>query len=160
MLIEAVVADRRYTGVAEVSFPSNTKLVAFEFRGFSLKTRQDRMTYRYRLEGYDADWQTTRENRVEYEDLPRGDYRFEVVAIDRDMAYSETPATVALSVHLPYERIGWSSVLGIAVVLILWQGVQIVRRNRALKGANQALSGANRDLFGVNRALRRGLWIM
>ena len=37
---------------------------------------------------------------------------------------------------------------------------QIVRRNRALKGANQALSGANRDLFGVNRALRRGLWIM
>ena len=49
-----------------------------------------------RLAGYDKDWKTTRTQRVEYADLPRGDYRFEVQAVDRDLGYSPTPATVAV----------------------------------------------------------------
>ena len=36
---------------------------------------------RFRVNGYDTDWRTTRERRVEYQDLPRGDYSFEVTAI-------------------------------------------------------------------------------
>ena len=69
------------------------------------------MVYRYRMKGYEEDWQTTHARRVEYQDLPRGRYTFEVQAVDRDLVYSEPPATVALTVHLPYERIGWLSAL-------------------------------------------------
>jgi transglutaminase-like putative cysteine protease len=35
---------------------------------------------------------------VEYEDLPVGQYTFEVVAVDRDLVYSELPATLSLEV--------------------------------------------------------------
>ena len=73
-------------------------LVAFEFHGISLKTRPEATLYRYQLTGYDEEWQTTRNRRVEYQDLPTGEYTFEVLAVDRDLVYSEKPATVDLHV--------------------------------------------------------------
>ena len=49
------------------------------------------MLYEYRLQGYDADWcPATRELRACYQNLPPGDYTFQVRAIDRDLNYSET----------------------------------------------------------------------
>ncbi|MBI2504872.1 MAG: sigma 54-interacting transcriptional regulator [Candidatus Latescibacteria bacterium] len=95
--IDAVVAEQRYAGRSEVTVPSSARLVAFEFHGISFKTRPGAMIYRYRLEGYEAPWQTTRQGRVEYQDLKPGNYTFQVQAIDRDLVYSE-PATVKLTV--------------------------------------------------------------
>ena len=157
VFIDAVVADRRYERVSELAVPSTVGLTAFEFHGISFKTHPDAMVYRHRLVGYDTGWQTTHDRRVEYQDLPRGSYTFEVEAVDRDLVYSEAPATVALRVHLPYERIGLLSALSIAVVLVAWQTGRVVRRDRRLQEANRdldesntALSSANKDLFEVN----------
>ena len=160
VFIEAVVVDRRYEGVTELAIPSTVGLTVFEFRGISFKTHPGAMVYRYRLKGYE-DWQNTHDRRIEYQDLPRGIYTFEVQAVDRDLVYSEKPATVALTVHPPYEQIGWMSALGIAIVLIGWQSVRVILRDRKLQEANceldesnHALSNANKDLFGLNRELQ------
>lgn len=64
----------------------------------SFRTRPGGMVYRYRLKRYDENWLTTRERRVEYQGIPIGDYTFDVVAVDRDLVYSEEPATVELKV--------------------------------------------------------------
>ena len=159
--IHTVVADRRYRGVSELSVSSGAGILAFEFGAMSFRTRPEAMIYRYRLRGLEEAWTNTHDRRVEYQDLPRGSYTFEVVAVDRDLVYSETPATVKLTIHLPYERIGWMSALGIAVVLIAWQTARVVRRDRRLREANrgldesnQALSSANKELFGLNRELQ------
>ena len=155
VFVDAVVADQRYEKVSDLAISSNTGLTVFEFHGISFKTRPEVMVYRYRLKGYDQDWRNTHERRVEYRNLPRGNYTFEVVAVDRDLVYSEKPATVALRVHLPYERIGWLSALGIALAVIGWQTVRVVRRDRKLRESNSALSSANHDLFGLNRELQQ-----
>jgi ligand-binding sensor domain-containing protein/nitrogen-specific signal transduction histidine kinase len=96
--IDAVVADRRYETTEEIELSESTRLVAFEFNGKSYKTRPEAMVYRYRLAGVDPDWRSTGNGRVEYQDLPVGNYTFEVQAVDRDLVYSETPATLQLSV--------------------------------------------------------------
>jgi len=134
------VADRRYEDVDEVSVPSTSGVIAIEYHGLSFKTREDGMLYRYRLTGYEPEWQTTRKRRLEYSGLPRGTYRFEVAAIDRDMAYSKEPAILALTVHLPYGQIGLAAGLGIAVLLAAWQTVRIVRRDQRLQESNVALT--------------------
>ena len=154
VFIDAVVADRRQEKVESFAISSDTELAAFEFRGMSFKTRPGAMVYRYRLNPY-HDWRTTREQRVEYQDLPRGDYTFEVVAVDRDLVYSESPAVVALTVHIPYERVGVWSGLIVAIVLVGWQTARVVRRDRRLRVGNQALSDANKELFQVNVDLQR-----
>ena len=150
VFVDALVADRRYEDPADVAISSEVTLTAFEFHGISLKTRPGAMVFRYRLNGYDEDWRTTREQRIEYQDLPLGDYTFEVEAVDRDLVYSETPALVALTVHIPYGRMGLWSGLGVAILLIGWQTARVVRRDRRLREGNQALSDANKELFQVN----------
>ena len=155
VFVDAVIADRRYEKASELAVPSTAELTTFEFHAISFKTRPEAMVYRYRLKGYDKDWQNTHTRRVEYQNLPRGTYTFEVVAVDRDLAYSEKPATVTLRVHLPYERIGWLSALGIALALVGYQTVRVIRRDQLLRAFNAALSAGNRDLFSLNRELRQ-----
>ncbi len=132
VFIEGVVADRRYQKIRKLSIPSTVGLVTFEFHGMSFKTRRDGLIYRYRLRGLD-DWRTTTARKVEYEDLPWGTYTFEVQAVDRDLVYSAAPASVLLTVHPPYERSGFLVALGIAIALVVWQTVRVVRRDRQLK---------------------------
>ena len=55
------------------------------------------MAYVVRLEEYDPDWQPNYTGRVEYHDLPLGEYTFQVKAADRDLNYSE-PATLRITV--------------------------------------------------------------
>ena len=155
IVIDEVVADRSYERPAELSFPSTTVKTSFAFHGMSFKTRPGGMVYRYRLKGYDEDWRNTRERLVEYQDLPMGDYTFEVLAVDRDMAYSEEPATVILRVHPPYDRIGLIAALLVALSLAGWQTVRVVQRGRELRQSNAALSDANKELFGVNQDLQQ-----
>ncbi|MDP6037777.1 MAG: PD-(D/E)XK motif protein, partial [Candidatus Latescibacteria bacterium] len=153
--IDRVIADQQYEQPSMVEVPTTTRILTVAFRGANLKTRPDAMMYRYRLSGYDDEWQTTRNPQVDYQNLPRGEYTFEVQAVDRDLVYSEQPATVAILVHLPYERIGLIAGLGIAIVLIAWQTVRVIRRDRILRASNEAMSDANRDLFALNRELQR-----
>ena len=95
--ITSVIADRRYAAVPEIQIPASQKVVVFEFLGGSFSTRLDGMAYAYRLTGFDTEWQTTVGRRVEYQDVPLGEYTFEVKAVDRDLNYSE-PASVEVVV--------------------------------------------------------------
>ncbi|MDE2741820.1 MAG: sigma 54-interacting transcriptional regulator, partial [Gemmatimonadota bacterium] len=72
--------------------------VIFEYKDLSFSTHPRDMLYVYRLQGYDADWcPATRELRACYQNLPPGDYTFQVRAIDQDLNYSE-PAQAQLAV--------------------------------------------------------------
>jgi DNA-binding NtrC family response regulator len=96
--LKEVIADRRYEPAGEIHVPASQTFVIFEFQGRSLTTRPDGMAYVYRLEGYDPDWKPNYTGRVEYQDLPIGEYTFQVKAVDRDLNYSE-PATVRVVVE-------------------------------------------------------------
>ena len=159
VFVDAVVADHRYQEVEEVEIPANAGLVAFEFRAMSFKTRPDQVVYLYRLQGHNEAWMQTRENRVEYADLPKGEYTFQVKAVDRDLNYSQEPAEVRLVIHFTYAQIAWRSGLGLAIALIVVLGVRLTGNARQLSRSNQQLSATNRDLQvakeaaeGANRA--------
>ena len=97
-----IEGDRHYTAGEEIRLPTTQRNVVFEFQGISFKTRPQQMVYRYRLEGHEDQWRQTRNNRVEYENLPPGEYVFQVQAVDRDLNYSEEPASVDIEVfHQP-----------------------------------------------------------
>ena len=137
--IESVVADRRYDPSLPVSISSPIGLVAFEFGGISFKTRPNALIYQYRLTGLDDAWHTTLEPRVEYKNLPVGEYTFDVKAVDRDLVYSEFPATVRLTVLPPYGMIA----LVACLILSLGSGgvisVYAIRKRRDLRRTEQAL---------------------
>jgi ligand-binding sensor domain-containing protein/serine phosphatase RsbU (regulator of sigma subunit) len=135
--IREVVADRSYGPVAEVALPSTQDYLALEFEGCSFKTRQ--MAYVYRLVGYAEEWQTTKEEKVAYADLPRGEYLFQVKAVDRDLTYSEQPAEVRVVIEPPYERLGLIGGLGVALIGLTFAVGYAVQKKRAQLRAERAL---------------------
>lgn len=141
-----VRASGPYSAGQEVRLPSTQRTLGFEFDGASMKTRPEAMVYRYRLRGYDSEWRVAYGEAAEYLDLPRGTYTFEVVAVDRDLDYSVEPASAQVTIHLPYERIGWGAALGLVLALSGFQAVRLVQRDRRLHDTNAALAHANEDL--------------
>ena len=152
--IEAVVADRRYPAQGKVEIPTDAGLTAFEFRTMSFTVRPGQATYLYRLQGYDQDWRQTRSNRVEYSGLPRGEYLFEVRAVDRDLNYSD-PAQVEVDIHLPYTQLAWMASLGLALLLLGWQGKRLVQRDRRLRASNLELRQKTAALEEAYRQVRQ-----
>jgi len=152
-----VVADKVYpapvglTHTSPLKIPSTAKHISFTYYGMSFKTKQ--MRYNYMLEGYDKDWQATWDEQVSYEDLKPGDYTFKVIAINRDLVYSETPATVHLKIITPFylrasllaPTIGFGVIL-IAALTILSLGY--LNRRRQVQAYQQA---AVEELQDANR---------
>ena len=139
--IDAVIADRRYDAAAELDLPASTSVVAFEFQGSSGSTRTDGLVYRYRLLGHDEQWLNTRERRVEIQEVFAGSYTFEVLAVDKEMAYSEV-AELKLTVRNPLqERIDELE-------------ERVRERTADLEAANEQLEEQNRDLT-AEQALQR-----
>ena len=151
--LNAVVADRRYEDTSELSLSTPVDLLAFEYSSHSLNTRPDAMVYRYRFRGYQDEWKTTHTRHLEYQNLPVGTYTFEVQAVDRDLVYSETPATVTLNVHPPYERYGLIAALTIALLIIVGLGIRLTRQAHKLRQSNDALSQTNETLSRTNEDL-------
>jgi ligand-binding sensor domain-containing protein len=100
--VEAVVADGRASkGGEPLLIPPGTERVGIHYNGLSLLVPQ-RVSFRYRLEGYDRDWVDARERRAAfYTKLPPGTYRFRVVAANNDGVWNEVGASVELR-QLPH----------------------------------------------------------
>ena len=124
--ITDVVADRRCGPVDEIRLPASQKHLGFEFQGTSLTTRPEGMAYVVRLDGRYPEWRPLYAGRADYEDLPLGEYTFQVKAVDRDLNYSEPEAV----------RI-------------------IVEPDPRLEGFAEALRGTSDEFVGSSEALRR-----
>lgn len=153
-----VVGGRRLGPVAEAEVPSTEDLLAIEFYGVSFKTRSDRMAYRYRVIGWQDEWTYTRDERVELEDLPLGEFVFEVEAIDRDLTYSDEPVSVRVKVVAPFGLWSLYGALGLALVVVAVSSTRAIRRRRERDAAQQALlvtaEERNRTLEDLNEQLR------
>ena len=62
--------------------PWRDKDVRLEFAGISYRSAGD-ISYRYRMVGLDSNWRETRENVVEYPDLPSGEYEWQLTAVNK-----------------------------------------------------------------------------
>jgi signal transduction histidine kinase/ligand-binding sensor domain-containing protein/DNA-binding response OmpR family regulator len=142
--ITDVHTDRSHGPVARLRFDTSQPQVTIDFRGISFRTSPGGLVYRYRLQGYDTDWRTTRDEYALYPSLPRGAFRFEVLAVDRDLSYSPAPATVDLVVGWPLARAGlWVGLASIGLLALVLL-VQIVRQHREALRARAAAEAANR----------------
>ena len=98
--IVAVTTDKRYTDLDAIGAAIAGTRVTFEYSSIDFKTHPEKRLYHYKLEGYDTHWsQPTKDTRVDYADLPVGEYTFQAQAIDRDLVYSASPATARLTVQ-------------------------------------------------------------
>lgn len=118
-----------------VSMPPGTNRVRVEFAGADLGSLPREVYYRYKLEGYDPDWQYTRTPLVQYTNLEPGSYNFIAQTINLD-GVSSPEATLAITIapylwQLPWI---WFTVGAGALALVIAAPFSIrrYRRQRAL----------------------------
>lgn len=90
--------------------------ITYSYEGISF-TNPDQLFYRYKLEGYNEEWITTRDESVTFPQLTDGDYRFVVQVSMNSMFSSYGEAVHSFSIAKPYWQEIWFLLL---VLLFIW----------------------------------------
>jgi signal transduction histidine kinase len=140
ILLESVVIDNQAVDLAAAGSFVEPSRLQFEYTSLNLHS-PEYARFRYRLEGYDADWvEAGGERRVTYGTLRPGTYRFRVIGAGSEGLWNETGASFAFSVVPVFWRTWWfrlSTVLvGLSVAGVLYRlrVAQLTRQfNRGLE---------------------------
>ena len=122
LLIESILADDRAVPVSgEVVIPPGRGKLEIDYTSPNLLSR-DRLTFKYRLEGFDDSWTPSPRRRAAYyTNLPPGKYRFRVVARDGAQPDLVTEADLTLVWRPHFYQSRWfDSACVAAMGLLIW----------------------------------------
>jgi hypothetical protein len=121
--VEGVIAGRKnYSPRKDLRLPPLTRDLEIDYTALSFVAPQ-KMRFRYKLEGRDADWQEPGTRRQAfYSDLRPRRYRFGVIACNNDGVWNEAGATLDFSVAPAWYQTNWFRILCIVsgVLIIVW----------------------------------------
>jgi ligand-binding sensor domain-containing protein len=152
--IEEVVANGAPLALHEPSrVPPGRGDITFRFTGLSYLA-PDKMTFRYKLEGYDPDWIDSGTRRMAYyTNIPPGSYRFRVAASNNDGVWNEEGASfpIALAPHF-YQTYAF---YGLCVLAAAMLGATTQRlRVRLLKAREAMLTRRVEEMFAQMKTMR------
>jgi signal transduction histidine kinase/ligand-binding sensor domain-containing protein len=122
VVVEQIIADRKKYAVSEkLQLPARTRDIEIDYTGLSLVV-PEKVRFRYKLEGRDADWQDPENRRrAFYSDLPPGNYRFHVIASNNDGVWNEQGATTRFTILPAFFQTTWFQLLSVlAGAGVLW----------------------------------------
>ena len=108
LVIETVTVDgREVKALDPLSVPPGDGRLQIEYSAIQLRS-QERIRFRYRLEGLDSEWIDALQGRVaHYNNLPAGHYRFRVQAFQMDTPQNFREASFAIEWRPHFYRTGW-----------------------------------------------------
>jgi len=87
-----------------IAYQPNESSIGFQFAATSY-TDEKKVWYKYRLEGYDENWNTaTQSNSVNYASLLPGSYTFKVLASVDNSQWSAVPASFSFIIQKPFYK--------------------------------------------------------
>lgn len=93
------------------SFAQDENNVEFNFSG-SWLTDPQKLTYQYKLEGFDDSWRTTKDDAISFPKLAPGQYRFRVRASENSRFTNEPEAQYLFTINKHFYNLWWVRVLG------------------------------------------------
>lgn len=130
--IEQLVADGQAYDVNSMAgeqprLPPLTRNLEIDYTALSL-VAPEKMRFRYKLEGWDGDWQDVGTRRQAfYANLPPRPYRFRVIAANDSGVWNEMGASLDFSVTPTYYQTTWFPALAAGMVLALVWAAHRVR---------------------------------
>ncbi len=157
VVIEMVSVDgHRVEARSSLRLPPGTRRLQVDYAGFSFRAAGS-TRFRYRLEGYDADWiEAGTERHAVYTNLAPGAYRFRVLAANDSGVWSDEGAVFAL-VQAPRLHQHRTFQAFCAVLVLLgaagFHRLRLrsqLRRNRELTRLRDELLARSRDIAAKN----------
>jgi ligand-binding sensor domain-containing protein/signal transduction histidine kinase len=146
VVVDQVVADGLQSSPAStISLGPDTKKLELHY-GVVLLRSQERVEFRYRLDGFDKDWSEASADRVAYyTNLPAGRYRFRVAAFEMNNQEQIAEASLEIVQRPHFYRTWWFlSCCILALAGAVWTVHKF--RFRQLAGRFQAVLGERNRL--------------
>ena len=167
--IEQITADHkiRWQNILSEA-PSNLRLprltrdLQIEYTALTL-VAPEKTRFKYRLEGYDRDWQDVGNRRQAfYTNLAPANYRFRVIASNNSGVWNEEGAVLDFAIDPAYYQTNWFRALcGLVLLAMLWIvyqfRVRALKRRQELLERNQVLLEQNQELLERHQAEIRAL---
>lgn len=121
--IEQLTADGKdYPTSTPVTLPPHVRNIRLDYTALSLANPQ-KVQFRYKLEGYDKDWNgPIKERQATYTNLRPGDYRFRVVASNNSGIWNESGTALDLKVMPAFYQTNWFLILCLGTTgFLAWQ---------------------------------------
>jgi signal transduction histidine kinase len=114
-----------------LSLSPGKHVLEFRYTGLNFDA-PDRVRFRYRLEGLDADWVEAGTRRMAfYSFVPPGIYRFRVIACNGDGVWNEAGASLSLTVRRHYWQTWWFiGSLALGTVMMVAGGARFLEQRR------------------------------
>lgn len=138
-----------------LTLPHNKNNLTFDFLGISL-TNPDKVTYQYKLEGYEQTWQpTTYDRTANYTNLPPGKYTFQVRAANNEGKLNRVPVSYSFTIQKPFWQENWFYLsAGLMIVLII-SGIIRLRTSTLLKQRKILEQEVERQTVELRKAKNR-----
>jgi signal transduction histidine kinase len=129
--VQSVSADgMTVPGEALFRIPAGRRRIRFEYIAISLSV-PERVRYRYRLDGFDADWAEAAPAReAVYTNLNPGPYTFRVIASNSDGIWNSNEATIHLDVRPELWQTLWFRITLAAACLVTMAAMYRIRLRR------------------------------
>jgi signal transduction histidine kinase/ligand-binding sensor domain-containing protein len=126
--VEQFVADRKtYDASGQVRLPPLIRDLEIDYTALSL-VAPEKVLFRYKLEGYDTDWQDAGNRRQAfYTNLPPRNYRFRVMACNNSGVWNEAGTYFDFTIAPAYYQTTWFRVAGIIAFLLVLGGIYHLR---------------------------------
>jgi signal transduction histidine kinase len=131
--IEQIIVERKtYDAVSQLRLPPLLRDLEIDFTALSF-VAPEKVRFRYRLEGYDKDWQEADNRRQAfYTNLPPRNYRFRVMAANNSGVWNEDGALLDFSIAPAfYQRTSFRVLCVIAFMALLFAAYQFRVRQLA-----------------------------
>jgi signal transduction histidine kinase len=126
--IENITADRkRYDANAGLSLPPRVRDLEIDYTALSL-VAPEKVLFRYKLEGYDRDWQDAGTRRQAfYTNLPPRNYRFRVLACNNSGVWNEAGTFLDFAIDPAYYQTTWFRLSLLAAFLAVLTALYLLR---------------------------------
>jgi signal transduction histidine kinase/ligand-binding sensor domain-containing protein len=140
-----------------VKYPAGTHAVEIDYTALSF-SMPERVKFRYKLEGANAEWQNAGTRRqAYYNNLGPGWYRFRVIACNNDGVWNNAGATLDFSIAPYFYQTLWfraacMSILVLSLLMLYQLRLRTVRQRYLERSrAAEALRRAQTDLAHIHR---------
>jgi ligand-binding sensor domain-containing protein len=119
--IESIVTDAGAADIRSPRVPAPQRRIVFNYNGLNFAA-PDRIRFRYRLDGYDKDWNDpVAVRQAVYTNLDPATYRFRLIASNSEGEWSSNEASVSLQIEPALWQTWWfRSLCLIASAVLVW----------------------------------------
>lgn len=122
VVIQSVIIDTKPVDIsAPINLVPGNANLEIQYSGLSF-TNPELVKFKYKLEGLDIDWVEVGTRRsAYYSHLPPGNYKFKVLAANRDNVWNEQGAEIIIQMQPAFRQTWWFWILlSLAVIAVAW----------------------------------------